>query len=323
VPTAIRVTDPLKSKPETGKTFVWLKCDVSQCKDEGDGIKEATQAIGWNYKEISYQSANPATLVSALKQALQFKPAGVALSGLPRAVWQSMAPAYVDAKVPIVIGYVGGGNNVQDPVIGEIGGDADVSAYGDAIAQWFIAQSGAKGHAVLSSVNDFPVLKTFSTSFKKSVAADCKACTIKEVNATIPQIFAGAIPGQMVSAIQADPSIKYVIGSDMPFLTGISAKLAADNLSGVKVAAESGDAASLTLLKNDPSYGASTGLALHYTGWAFVDMVLRHEQGLTIQPSDGGLPKQLLVKGGNWTPADSFDQPASFREDFKKLWQVG
>ncbi|MCW2761475.1 MAG: hypothetical protein JWR85_1676 [Marmoricola sp.] len=325
-PTSIRVTEPLKSVPEKGKTFVWMKCDVGQCKDEGDGIKEAVTAIGWNYKEYSYKSADPATLVSALKQAVQLKPApaGVALSGLPRAVWESVVPAYQAAKIPIVIGYVGGGDNVKDPVIGEMGGDLDVTEYGDMIAQWFIADSEAKGKAVLSSVNDFPVLKTFSTSFKASVAAGCKACTIKEVNATIPQVFAGAIPGQMVSALQADPSIKYVISSNMPFLTGISAKLAAANLTGVKIGAESGDVGGLTLLKgNDPNYQATTGLALHYTGWAFVDMVLRHMQGIPIAPYNGGLPKQLLLKGSSFEISDSYDKPANFREEFKKLWKVG
>jgi len=326
VPTTIRVTAPLNAAPEKGKTFVWMKCDVGQCKDEGDGIKEAVQAIGWNYKEYNYKSADPATLVSALKQAADLSPApaGVALSGLPRAVWESVVPTYQSKKIPIVIGYVGGGDNVKDPVIGEIGGDLDVTQYGDMIAQWFIADSQAKGKAVLSSVNDFPVLKTFSTSFKASVAKGCKECSVKEVNATIPQVFAGAIPGQMVSALQADPSIKYVISSDMPFLTGISGKLAAANLSGVKVAAESGDVAGLTLVKGaDPYYRASTGLALHYTGWAFVDMVLRHIQGLPIAPYDGGLPKQLLLKGGDFAISDSYDKPASFRDDFKKLWKVG
>jgi len=325
-PTTIPLTVALKTAPEKGKTFVWMKCDVGQCKDEADGIKEAVAAIGWSYKEYNYKSADPATLVSALKQAAQLNPApaGVALSGLPRAVWESVVPTYQEKKIPIVVGYVGGGDNVKDPVIGEIGGDLDVSKYGDMIAQWFIADSQAKGKAVLSSVNDFPVLKTFSTSFKASVSQGCKACTVKEVNATIPQVFAGAIPGQMVSALQADASIKYVISSDMPFLTGISAKLAAANRSGVKVAAESGDVAGLTLVKgNDPSYQATTGLALHYTGWAFVDMVLRHMQGLAITPYDGGLPKQLLLKGGDFSISDSYDKPANFRDDFKKLWLVG
>ena len=34
-PTTIPLTQPLKTKPPTGKTFVWMKCDVNQCTDEG------------------------------------------------------------------------------------------------------------------------------------------------------------------------------------------------------------------------------------------------------------------------------------------------
>ena len=53
---------PLKSKPPTGNTLVWLKCDVNQCVDEGNGLQAATQALGWTYKELDYKSADPATL---------------------------------------------------------------------------------------------------------------------------------------------------------------------------------------------------------------------------------------------------------------------
>src|SRR5207344_147061 len=56
-PTTIGVTEPLKAKPDPGKTIVWLQCDVNQCKDEGDGLKAAAEAIGWNYKSLNYQSA--------------------------------------------------------------------------------------------------------------------------------------------------------------------------------------------------------------------------------------------------------------------------
>lgn len=323
VPTTIGVTTPLKAKPAAGKTFIWMNCDVSQCRDEGDGIKEAAAAAGWNYKEIAYKSADPATLVSGLMDALRQNPGAVGLSGLPQAVWQSAATAYEKAGIPIVIGYVGGGNNVKGPVIGEVGGTFDVSQYGAMIGQWFIADSQAKGNAVLLSVNDFPVLKDFSDSFKKTVSDGCKACSVQEVNATIPQVFSGATVPPLISAIQKDPKIDYVISSNMPFITGLSGALAAANLTGkVKVAGESGDVAALQLIK-DGTWQATTGLALHYTGWLFMDMVLRHAEGSTIAEGGGGLPKQLLLKDSTFALSNSFDQPADFREQFKKLWLVG
>lgn len=322
-PTDIRIDTPLKSAPTGGKTFVWMKCDVGQCAVIGKGAKEATEAAGWKYAERSYKSADPATLVTALKEALRLKPAAVGLSGLPRAVWESAASDYKKAGVPIIVGYIGGGNNVVEPVIGEVGGAADVTEYGEMTAAWFIADSGAKGKAVLLSVNDFPVLKDFSDSFKQTVKKDCKECSVTEVNATIPQVFGGQTVQPLVSAIQKDPSINYVITSNMPFISGITGQLAAAGLKDrVKIAGESADVEGLQLLKNG-TYDATTGLALHYTGWLMMDMALRHEQGMEIPADGGGLPKQLLTPDVDFEIQESYDKPSDFREQFKKLWQVG
>jgi len=322
-PTSIRVETPLEAKPEGGGTFVWMKCDVGQCTQIGEGIKEAAEAVGWDYEEISYKSADPATLVTAMNQALRLQPDAVGLSGLPRAVWESAATAYDEADVPVVVSYTGGGDNVKAPVIGEVGGDADVSEYGAMIGEWFIADSGAKGNAVLLSVNDFPVLKTFSQSFMGTVEEGCSECSVTEVNATIPQVFGGQTVAPLISAIQKDPSINYVVTSNMPFVSGITGQLSAAGLEDkVKIAGESADVEGLQLLENG-TYDATTGLALHYSGWLMMDMALRHAQGMEVPAGGGGLPKQLLLPDVDFEIAESYDKPADFREQFKKLWQVG
>lgn len=78
----------------------------------------------------------------------------------------------------------------------------------------------------------------------------------------------------------------------------------------------------LQLLENG-TYDATTGLALHYSGWLMMDMALRHAQGTEIPGDGGGLPKQLLLPDVDFEIAESYDKPAAFREQFKKLWQVG
>lgn len=322
-PTEIRIDVPLEAAPEGGKTFVYMKCDVGQCAVIGTGAKEAAEAAGWKYEERSYKSADPATLITAMQEALRLNPAAVAVTGLPRAVWESAATAYKEAGVPVIVGYIGGGNNVADPIIGEVGGDADVTEYGEMIGNWFIADSDAKGKAVLLSVNDFPVLKTFSDSFKATVEAGCADCAVTEVNATIPQVFGGQTVPPLISAIQKDPSINYVITSNMPFISGITGQLSAAGLQDrVKIAGESADVEGLQLLENG-TYHASTGLALHYTGWLMMDMALRHEAGMEIPADGGGLPKQLLTPEVDFEIQESYDKPADFREQFKALWKVG
>ena len=322
-PTTIGVTTPLKEKPKPGGTFVWLNCDIDQCKYEAKGIQEATQAIGWHFKEIPFQTANPATLVAALQQALTYKPTAVALSGLPPAVWESAAKAYSQAGVPIVIAFVGGGQSlVKPPIIAQVGGDQDVQAYGDMLAQWFIADSQARGQEVLLSVNDFPILKTFSDSFMKSVTDGCSACKITDVNATIPQVTSGQTVAPLVSAVQKDPSIKYVISSELPYISGIQGQLAAAGLQGVKIAGDSADVQGLQLLKQG-IYSATTGASLRYAGWLMVDQALRYLQRMPLPPDGGGLPKQLLTPTTQFSVSVDYDKPTNFPEQFMRLWHVG
>jgi len=320
-PTKIGVTEPLKSKPETGKLFVWFQCDVNQCKDEGDALKEATQAIGWDYKSYNYQSADPASLVAAMKQALQDKPTAVGLSGLPPAVWQTVLPDYKSAGIPIVTGYIGT-IPYDDTIIGQVGSSPDVTTNGEMIANWVVADSDGKANVLLQSVNDFPILKVFSDSFKSKTAELCPDCKVTEINNTIAQLGTGVVPS-IVSAVQKDPSIKYVVTVNGPFVTGLRSALDAAGLSDVQIAGESGDTTNLTNVKAGKE-SAFTALALHYGSYSMIDMVLRHLQGMDFDPDgNGGLPTQLLTKDVDFEIANSFDKPTDFADQFKKLWLVG
>jgi ribose transport system substrate-binding protein len=320
-PTTIGVTEPLKEKPPTGKLFVWMQCDVNQCKDEGDGLKAATEAIGWDYKSYNYQSADPASLVAAMKQALQDKPAAVGLSGLPPAVWQNVIPDYKAAGIPIVTGYIGT-IPYDDTIIGQVGSSPDVEKNGQMIGNWVVADSDGKANVLLQSVNDFPILKVFSDSFKKTVADNCPDCKVTEVNNTIAQLGTAVVPS-IVAAIQKDPSIKYVATVNGPFVTGLRSALDAAGLNDVQIAGESGDVANLTNVKAGKE-SAFTALALHYGSYSMLDMVLRHLQGLKFDPDgNGGLPSQLLTKDVDFEISNSYDKPSDFADQFKKLWLVG
>jgi hypothetical protein len=89
LPTSIPGTTPLPSAPPKGKTVLFLKCEEVSCGYEGDGLKAAGAAIGWNVKVLNFQAANPATLVSALQTGLQYHPVAAFLSGVPQEAWQS------------------------------------------------------------------------------------------------------------------------------------------------------------------------------------------------------------------------------------------
>jgi hypothetical protein len=91
-PTTIPVTDPLPSKPPTGKTIVFLQCEEQSCPLEGQGLQAAARAVGWNVKIFNFQAVNPATLVTALMTALQYHPVATVFSVFRETSGRSSSP---------------------------------------------------------------------------------------------------------------------------------------------------------------------------------------------------------------------------------------
>lgn len=320
-PTTLGVTTPLKSAPPSGKTFVWLNCELSACAQILLGVRQAVSAAGWNLKVVQYQQANPATVLSAFKLALNYHPAAVGLSGLPEAVWASVIPAYKKAAVPIIAGYVGP-LTLNSTVIGNISGPPDGAETGQILANWFIGDSGGKGDALNVRTDELPYLKTFSDAFQADVQKQCSGCTVTNLNMSVADATGGKVNSAIVADLQRNPSVNYVVATEGPFIDGLPAALSAAGLSGkVKIAGENGDVENLTDVKNGTE-AAFTGASLHIGGWQYLDVAIRHAEGMTFDPYDGMQPKQLLTKTVQFSPAADYDVPANYPQQFRKLWKL-
>ena len=320
-PTQLGLTTPLKSAPPSGKTFVWLNCELSACAQILVGVRQAASAAGWNLKVVQYQQANPATVLSAFKLALNYHPSAVGLSGLPEAVWSSIIPAYQKAGVPIIAGYVGP-LALNSTVIGNISGPPDGVETGQILANWFIADSGGKGHALNVRTDELPYLKTFSDAFQSDVQKHCSGCSVTNLNMSVADATGGKVNAAIVADLQRNPSINYVVATEGPFIDGLPAALSAAGLSGkVKIAGENGDVENLTDVKNGTE-AAFTGASLHIGGWQYLDVAIRHAEGMTFDPYDGTQPKQLLIKSVQFSPAADYDVPADYPQQFRALWKL-
>src|SRR3712207_587205 len=152
-PTSISVTEPLKEAPPTGETLVYMKCTLVECQDSADFLKEAVEAIGWNYEDIPFDQAVPATLITGMRQALDdYDPHAVVVGGTPQAVWQTVVPEYKAAGVKIVGNFVGP-MEYDDTVIGQSAAGAN-TLWGEILANWVIADSGGDANVLLQTVNE-------------------------------------------------------------------------------------------------------------------------------------------------------------------------
>ncbi|WP_261566268.1 sugar ABC transporter substrate-binding protein [Frankia gtarii] len=318
-PTAIGPTTPLARPPARGKTFVYLKCNLPQCATVGSAVQEAAGKVGWKAQIVNYDSANPATLISGLKQALRYDPVAVGISGIPEELWKSEEADYEKAGVAILPQQTGP-VTISRTVPVQIGDDSAVA--GKIVGSWFIADSKAKGKGLLVSVPAFPVLTELGDAIQRTVRAGCSACSFQTLNATVAQQAGNQIVPAVISALRRNPSLKYVVTTDGVLLTGLSAALRAAGLHDIRV----GGALATAQNEQDILDGSATAFTSYnssYIGWQLIDAALRRSQAMSFTADDGGSPEQLLVRSTVGTPSDTASAPADFREQFAKLWGLG
>ncbi|CAB4970770.1 MAG: substrate-binding domain-containing protein [Actinobacteria bacterium] len=322
VPTKILQTVPLKSKPPTGLNVVFMNNGTASTQLIAQGVEEGAKALGWTYQSMSYSGSNLATLQAAMMNALATRPAGVMLAGVNSGAWgESVTQAYAEAKVPIIIG-----STCPAAPVGPIfpGGStcANNGPIGKALADWFIADSGGKGHILIESMPFYAVYVVWLDAFKAEVARLCPDCKIDVIEVTPAQFAAGQITGQLVSKLRSDPSITYLFYDNAAWSAGILPALdSAGILDRVKVGGQALDANSLAALKNHQEVVWSANAYPIY-GYADIDSlarILTKSSGMT---KNSAMPFQLVTSVNAGSVTLPYTEPANALEQYKKMWKV-
>ena len=319
-PATISVSAPLKTAAPKGKTIVYMQCELPQCALEGQGFQAATQALGWTYKVVNFQTTDPSSLVSGMTQALQYKPAAVAVAGEDQSTWDSVIPAYQKAGT-IILPFNAGPVTLSATVPAEVADPTDWANAGKLLGDWFVANSNGQGHAVFLNVSAFSVLSEFTNAATAEITKLCPACKVTPLNDSLTEVGSNGVVPSVVSAVQRDSSVNYVLSADGAFITGLSSSLSNIGRSSVKIAGGDPDISDeQNLLAGTES--AWVGQAYQELGWQVMDAVLRHMEGMTIPTADGGWPLQLIVKANVGTPNNSLQAPTNYQAQFEKLWGV-
>jgi ribose transport system substrate-binding protein len=319
-PTSLTNMQPLKSKPPTGKTLVFLQCSLAQCQDIDNNLKVAVKALGWNLKTIDFDSSQSSALVAGLQTALNYHPVAVAMISDPYATWKQVIPAYQKAGVKIIPMTVGA-VPISSTVPVNIGGPKFYSLLGQVMANWFIADSDGKGSAVFANAPEFQVFAELASGFNSTIKKNCPACKISTVNQSISDIENSNV-APIVSAVQRDSSIKYVLTSDGANILPLPSALKTAGLSDVKIAGATptidNEAA---LLSGTESAWAAVSFTI--AAWQVVDSAARSVEGMKIPEEDGGLSTQILTKSNVGKPSTDYIAPSNYQAQFEKLWKVG
>lgn len=315
---------PLKSAPAKGKTFVFIQCtDTSQCALNIPPAEQAAAAIGWKVKVLNATFADPATLVAAMKQALQFHPVAVTFVGVPYAAWASEVPAYKAAHVALIPEYVGAAP-AGLPIISNFPTAADYTRVGKVLAAWFVADSGGKGNVLYQYLPQVGSLAPIKTAFEAEVAHTCPACSVTLLTQTLTDVSSSAGNSAIVSQLRSHPKIKYVFSQDGDWIHGIQSALSAAGLAGVKAFGVTPTAEQYGDVSNgsEPAWFSQGNLV---SSWMAIDAAARFSEGMTIPDYAGVQPTQLITSANVKTlkRTDVYDPNFDYEAQFKKLWHVG
>ncbi|HEX3960786.1 MAG TPA: hypothetical protein VHZ03_29895 [Trebonia sp.] len=322
MPASIPETQALPSAPPKGKTVLFMQCEEVECSFEGNGMKAAAAAIGWTVKVLNYQAANPATLVTALQQGLQYHPVAAFFSGVPQEAWQSEQKPYAAAGAFLVDTFL---DTVPTGVGVEPGRayQPDMTSLGTVLADEQIADSGGtSANSILVNVPTYDVFGPLVTAYKAEMAKDCPACQVTDVDVTLPQMLSGDLNSAVVSAAKRASGVKYIVSTNGSFTDTLPQALKAAGLGGLKLISGQGVSLDQQNVLNGTQL-ATVSSPLTLSGWQDVDIAIRAVMHLPIPAGDGVVPWVLLTKANIGTPSDSYDRPVDYPAQFEKLWHVG
>ena len=318
-PTSIGSTQKLKAPPKPGVNVAFLGTNDPNNVLIQKKMKELSDLVGYNFSLIGYDPARPDTFQSAINTALSKKADYIMEAGLPltpaqlKQIKDGGAKLIADAVAPIT---------VQDPVLVSLAGGKIDSLMGEILANFFIADSGGKGNAIMEHVPSYPILNTFSEAFEKTVADGCPDCKVSRVDVTLPQLAAGKIPSLMVSALRKNPDANYLVFDVGPFAAGVTAALKGAGLDGkVKIIGEAADEAAIAALK-DGSNTAWTAYDTVFSAYQAMYAMFLDQEGSTIPTEElEVVPTQILTKE-NVPDETRWSEPKDTDAQWKALWGI-
>jgi ribose transport system substrate-binding protein len=214
---------PLAQKPKAGTHVYAIGCPLPECAAFTAGVERATALIGWKLTVVK-ASLTPEGTAGAWDQAVAAKPA--AIFSLPlgptELIHKQIEAAGKNGTLVIMTAVPGKPADYGLSAI--IGGTRWYDAFGTALANWAVMDSGGKADVVFLSDNAVATLVSATKAGQAELTKNCSACK-SSVLAVQNKDSGKAIPGQVVSYLQKNPEVKYVIAPVSSNAIGISPAL--------------------------------------------------------------------------------------------------
>jgi ABC-type sugar transport system substrate-binding protein len=325
-PEGIPVDEELAACPEEGKTIVVTENPQAVTRKTNDGLEAGAELLGWTVirEEVGAGPEDPARAFDA---ALDRNPDAVLVSGNPSSTFREQLDRAAAAGVPVLISDNGEDVGV-DGTAYTIGLDDfnQTGLWGKMNADYAAAQ-GAK-HVLIVDLSLYPILHAWAEGAAAEMAEIAPDAQVTALDAQIGDLVAGEIPARIVSEIQRNPDIDWVLLALGDMTTGLDAALRAAGLAEqVSIGGESASTANVASLQ-EGTEDAWTGFAAEIHGMYRIDALAKIFAGEdpTGYEAYSELPTQLM------TPDNVGDAPLDaegyyvgipdYLDHFEGIWKA-
>jgi ribose transport system substrate-binding protein len=308
----VKVTKPIPA----GLTVDFIPCGSVECTLEGNIVKQAAAAVGWNTVILS-NDGTPQGDKAAFGQAVRNKAAAVLYTAIPASTFASYLPA-LKANGTFISACC-----VTDPVgpstgIGYvIDGPAQVGPVGGTQAAWIAVDSKDKANSVFVNIPAFAILASQATYFKAGMAAYCPTCGASEIDIALANI--ASAPATIVSYLRAHPSVNYVVASTDGITIGLPEAIKAAGLSNVKIVGQGATPTNIEYLHSGQQ-AADVAFPYYEVMYAMFNAAVQDKAGMPVAASVAP-PKWLLIPANApQTTATVFPVVEGYKTQYEALW---
>lgn len=317
----------------TGKKLFYVQCSVQVCSEIGTGIEAAAKAAGWSYETTSHQDT-PDTVAAAFDTALAANPDVILTSGNPREWFASQLATIKEKNIPVISWSIPEAYEPGDGISVNLLSNDDYYFYGVLMADYAAANT-VTGKIHFVGLPTFPVLSTVQQGFTDEIAKACPDCSVEVSEVAVTDIGTN-LPGAIVSALQADPELDFIVYAFGGMLYGVPDALDAAGLTDqAKAISQAGGPLNFDFIASGRHQVAEVALASELLGWRAVDAAARVLLGSGPGRAEaraeavvdghpdilaGGLPLQILTKDSIKDPAALWPGVEGFQDKFTALW---
>jgi ribose transport system substrate-binding protein len=320
-PTTFPLSDPLPEKLPAGKKFVFLQCGTPVCAGIGLFVQQAVKTIGGTITVLN--AGNTAqTAKSAASSALALKPAAVLFGGLDPALFGGGLNTLSSAGIKVVSIQVTKDVKPYGVTFNYLGANLS-QRNGKLLADWVIANGGAKPNAVLYTLPGLDVSAPMQSAFEAEMKANCSSCQVRVVPIDLATIGTTA-PSTVVTDLQAHPATNVAAFVGLEAAAGLPAALKSAGITSVKTVGFGPTAGNLQDIKDG---NLTAGLAIDFpmSVWTAVDAAARLLEGAqpTASEQAGEVPEQFLgQKDITFNPTLGWSAFPNYAQRFAQLWKT-